>query len=114
MRFSDIPVRCAVSRRLIGHLANIGRGSSLDERDAPEGGDLASPHFEDGRLGGDNLRRPCVVDLYLLLVEDGKVPGITHLANASEQVERNVRHHIKILRGLAELVLRGFFDWPRP
>ena len=69
VRFFHVPARRAGSRRPIGHLANIGRESSLDERDAPEGGDFVSPPFEDGRLGGRDLRRSRVVDLHLFLVE---------------------------------------------
>ena len=66
MRFLDIPVCRAGSRRPIGHRANIGRESSLDKRDAPEGGDFVSPPFEDSGLGGRDLRRSRVVDLHLL------------------------------------------------
>ena len=70
VRLLNIPVRRAGSRRPIGHLANIGRGSSLDERDAPEGGDFVSPPFEDWGLGCRDLRRSCVVDSHLLLAEN--------------------------------------------
>ena len=69
MQFFNIPARRAGSRRPIGPLTNYGRESLLDYRDAPEGGDLFSPPFEDGRLGGRNLRRSRVVDPHFLLVE---------------------------------------------
>ena len=77
MGFVNVPARWVDSRGPIGLLVIIGSGSLLDERDAPEGGDLVSPPFEDGRLGGDNLRRLCVVDTHLLSVEHCKLPDVT-------------------------------------
>ena len=105
--FFHVPDRRAGSRRPIGHLANIGRESSLDERDAPEGGDFVSPSFEDGRLGGRDLYRSRVVDSHLLLVENRKISCVAHFAGARERVEGDVRHHVECSRWLAELMLHG-------
>ena len=85
-------------------MARIGPGSLIDEWDLPEGGDLVVPPFEDGRLKYDYLCCLCVVDSYLLPVENGEVPGVAHLARSSERVKCNVGHHVVSLRGLAELV----------
>ena len=82
MEFLHVPARRVSSRRPNGFLAIIGSKSLLDERDAPEGGDRVSPPFEDGRLGGDNLRRIFVVDTYLLSVEHSEITGVANFACA--------------------------------
>ena len=67
----------------------------------------SKPPFEDGRLGSDNLCQPCVVDVHLLFVEDGEVPGVAELARARERVESDVGHHVEHSHGIAEVVLHG-------
>ena len=48
------------------------------------------------RTGGLEVTRlPCVVNSYLVLVKDGEIPGVTELAHAREQTERDVGHHVK-------------------
>ena len=84
--FFNVPVCRTASRRPTDHVVIIGSGSSRDEQDAPEGRHLVPTHFGDGWLGGDDLRRLCVVSSYLLLVENGEVPGVTEHTRDCERV----------------------------
>ena len=86
MKFLWIPTRGVSPRRSTGLLASIKSEGLLHGRDPPEGDDYIMPPFEHCRLLGDDLHRLRVLDAYLLVVEDGEIPGDEHFAGARQAI----------------------------